>query len=245
MDLLTAFALLLIGFIVWLLSTLSAGGGAIVALPVLHLVIPIHAIAPSLCLASVIASAQRIKLYKQRINWSILGWLMPGIITGAALGGWLFSRIEAEWLSLLIAAFLLHHVYKQYTHRTRKSFPMRGWYFAPAGFVTAVLSGIVGAAGPILNPFYINANIVKEEMVATKAVSTFVMQNVKLVTYIVTGIMSLHYWQYGLVLTCGALLGNYVGKRYLKDMHLDHFHHWVNAVLFISAALILWRYFSI
>ncbi|YAA40061.1 hypothetical protein ACJJJB_16420 [Microbulbifer sp. ANSA001] len=66
--------------------------------------------------------------------------------------------------------------------KTKYSFPMRLPYFFILGLVTAFLSGIIGAIGPVKNPFFLNYGIDKENLLATKALNTLVLQGTKILT---------------------------------------------------------------
>src|SRR3546814_14049743 len=64
----------------------------------------------------------------------------------------------------------------QYRFRKReRSFIMKRWYFAPLGLLISILSTIIGALGPVLNPFYLNLGLDKEELIATKTAGSFFM----------------------------------------------------------------------
>lgn len=52
--------------------------------------------------------------------------------------------------------------------KKKKSFNVQLWHFAPIGLLVSVLGTIIGALGPVLNPFYLNYALEKEELIATK-----------------------------------------------------------------------------
>ena len=167
---------------------------------------------------------------------------MPGIIIGAIAGTYLFSQIEGRWLMLLIALFLIFNVGHRYLSNKKYSFKMRLEYFLPAGFITALLSGIVGAAGPVLNPFYLNYDVVKEEMIGTKAFSSLVMQVVKIIGYIYFAEISREVFMAGAAVGSGALCGNYIGKKMLQKISDNRFRDFVNIMLLASALLMIYKF---
>ncbi len=245
MDLTTDLSLLayagifIAGVLGWIFSSLAAGGGALLSVPLLNALLPLNMVAPILCTGSVIGSFHRAWLYRKQVNWQILAWLMPGIISGALLGSWLFSRLSIPWLSALVALFLIGNGLSHYLWPGKASFTMRLPYFSAAGFITAVLSAVIGAVGPILNPFYLNYGADKEEMLGTKAVSSCVMQLAKLVGYFYFLEQAQFWLMMGLILGGGAIIGNRIGKKLLEQISKQQFKHIANGLLIISGGLML------
>ncbi|MBY4676128.1 sulfite exporter TauE/SafE family protein [Marinobacterium arenosum] len=241
LEITLASALILIaaGTLGWLFSSLAAGGGALLSIPLLNLVLPLRLVAPVLCVGSVIGALHRGWLYRQQVNWSILAWLLPGIISGALLGSWLFSRISLPWLSGLVALFLIVNGLNDYLFKGRLSFPMRLAWFLPAGFATALLSALIGAVGPVMNPFYLNYRVEKEEMIATKAISTLLMQLSKLAGYLWFLPDIGHWLALGVLLGIGAVFGNRLGQAALKRISREQFRHIASALLVLSGMMML------
>lgn len=232
--------LILAGTIGWLFSSLAAGGGALLSIPLLNTVLPLSQVAPVLCVGSIVGASHRAWLFRHTINWQILRWLMPGIITGALLGSWLFSQLSLPWLSALVAAFLLFNGLNSYLMPGRLQFQTRLSWFTGAGFVTALLSALIGAVGPVMNPFYLNYDIEKEGILATKAVSTLLMQLSKLAGYLWFLSNASQWLLYGLILGMGAMIGNWLGKLALQRITKAQFRHIANGLLAFSGLMMLW-----
>lgn len=227
------------GIIGWIFSTLAAGGGALLSVPVLNAILPLNLIAPVLCTGSVIGSFHRAWLFRHQVNWQILGWLMPGIISGALIGSWLFSRLSLPWLSTLVALFLIGNGLSHYLFPGKATFRMHLPWFSVAGFVTALLSAVIGAVGPVLNPFYMNYGAEKEEILATKAVSSCIMQLAKLAGYLWFLDQAWQWLLLGLVLGGGAMIGNKAGKVILQKISKQAFRHIANGLLILSGVLMI------
>ena len=91
----------------------------------------------------------------------------------------------------------------------------------------------------MLNPFYLNFGVEKEELVATKAANSFFIAIVQLSTYAGFGKLYGELWGYGLAIGVGAGLGNFLGKRLLRGMSSQRFRMWVLIMMLISGAVIL------
>lgn len=237
---LTSYGLLIVaGILGWVFSSLAAGGGALISVPLLNSLLPLNQVAPVLCVGSVIGSGHRALLFRQQINWRILSWLLPGIISGALLGAWLFSKLSLPWLSALVALFLIGNGLNSYLFKDKFRFQVQLPHFALAGFATALLSAVIGAVGPVMNPFYMNYGAEKEEILATKAVSSTLMQIAKLAGYLWFLPGSADWIVLGLVLGLGAIIGNRIGKRLLQRISKAQFRHIANGLLIFSGVLML------
>lgn len=241
---LNSISLFMLGFFAWLTSTLAAGGGAILIIPPATCMLGPTLFIPTLSLGSLIANIQRAFLFKKQIHWPSLFFILPGVILGALLGTFLFSKIKAPWLTLLVAIFLLTHVFKSYRRPEKKTFKMRPYFFLPASFITALLSSIAGATGPVMNPFYLNSNITKEEMIGTKAIASLIMQVFKVIGYISFIEFTSQIWIYGLSLGIGAIFGNIIGKKLLERISLKRFRSIVNSFILIGALGLIFKYFT-
>ncbi|MCR9206162.1 MAG: sulfite exporter TauE/SafE family protein [Halobacteriovoraceae bacterium] len=232
-----------LGVISWMISTIAAGGGALLLIPTATFVISLKELIPALSLASIIANAQRVYLFRKHIRWDVLKFILPGVLTGALVGTYIFSKVKAPWLMVFLSLFLFHHVYRSFREPEKKSFPMKPIYFLPAAFMTAVLSSIAGATGPIMNPFYLNSEIEKEDMIGTKAVATFVMQVFKLIGYFSFASQTKQTLYYGLAIGSGALVGNLLGKKILEKITPKKFKKIVNLFILFGAFALLGKYF--
>ena len=81
-----------------------------------------------------------------------------------------------EWESILQASGIKQEYLNKY-----KIIKMKLKWFFPLGLIVSFLSGLIGATGPIHNPFMINYGITKEYLIGTKAVNSLSMQITKLI----------------------------------------------------------------
>jgi hypothetical protein len=119
---------------------------------------------------------------------------------------------------------------------------MKVVYFAPLGFLVSLMSAIIGATGPVLNPFYLNYGLEKETMVGTKTANSFLSGLVQIGTYSAFGVLSGDLWLYGILLGVGAGLGSYFGKRLLDRMDSLTFRRLVLAVMVVSGVAMIYRH---
>jgi len=148
--------------------------------------------------------------------------------------------VEPKWIGLLIALLLIGLSINHFF--VKRSIPIqpRPIYFGLMSLLTSFNSAVTGAGGPLMNPVYLGAGIVKQEMIATKAASTLVMQGFKIAAFASLGLLE-SVWLAGGVVGAGALLGNWAGKKCLARVSTESFRHAVYAVVGLSGMALLVR----
>ena len=235
------FWLLGVSWVGWLLSTLAGGGSPLILIPAVSFLLGASAVPPVITTGMLLGNTQRIFLYWREIDWQLMGWYLPGAVVGSIFGAFVFTQLQFQWLSLLLGVFLVTSTLTYGLTKKVQVFPMRAWYFLPAGFVYAFLSGVIGSTGPLLNPFYLQYGLVKEALIATKSAHVVVVHGVKLIAYAAFGVLTLPYLGYGLVIGIGALPGNLLGQRVLPQMGEKRFRELVIAFVGLSGILLLWE----
>ena len=168
---------------------------------------------------------------------------MPGSLLGAVLGAWSFTQINIELIQIILGVFLISYVFQYKFSKTRFHFHMQRPWFFPLGITVSFLSGLVGATGPVLNPFMLSYGLEKEQLVATKSLNSLVMQLTKLTTYTIFGALSWQAGIYGILLGSGAVVGVYIAREHLLNIHLERFRNYTLAIMAISGVLMLVKAF--
>lgn len=231
--------LILCGSIAWFISTVAAGGAATLLVPVIGLLLGVQYVAPVISVASLCTNPGRSFLFRDHVDWQILRYLLPGSLLGAFLGAWSFSFLDPEWIQLVIALFLISYVLQYRFGISTISVRTRAWWFLPLGLLIAFLSGLVGATGPILNPFLLSYGLEKEHLVGTKSVNSLVMQFTKLATYTLFGALTSEIVLYGVLLGIGAIAGVYIARHHLFNIHPERFRAYTMLMMLIAGFLIL------
>lgn len=227
------------GLAAWFLSTVAAGGGALLMLPVVGFLIGAQAVAPVVTIGTLIAAPSRAVLFWKHIDWSIVRWQIPGSSVGALVGGYLFTIADPTWLQFFLGIFLIFTSMQFILSRKDATFTMLNWVFLPVSFIVALISGLIGGVGPVLNPFYLNSGLRKEALVATKAFNSLFMQTAKIATYFSLGALAFEYVIYGIMIGVGSVIGSYFGKKALGKMPVESFKLLVIAVMFIVGSFMI------
>ncbi|MFT4698082.1 MAG: putative membrane protein YfcA [Flavobacteriaceae bacterium] len=238
-DIFLAFLLFIAGALAFTLSTISGGGGALMLIPFLNIFIGISQTAPVLNLGAFISRPSRIIIFWKNIVWKVFWYYVPSAILGAIVAAYLFTEVKIVWLQIIIGLFLISTFFQYRFGKKERSFNVHLWYFIPLGFIISIIGTFTGGMGPVLNPFYLNAGITKEELIGTKAANSFFLGLAQVSSYSYFGLLSKELWIYGIILGLGATIGNLMGKKLLKKMTNKTFRKLVIYIMVISGIVLL------
>lgn len=225
-------------FIGFLLSTSGGGGGSLVIMPVISFLFGAGAVPPSMTTGTVISSFSRIFIFRRFIDWKIIRWFLPSSVVGAVAGAYTSTQIDAQWLEIIIALFLILSVAWYLIEDKVLEFQLQLWHFSLAGLLISFISGLVGGTGPMINVLYLKYGDTKEKIVATRATGEIIVHIVKLATYYYFGSFGGKHLILGLIIGLTAVLANFAGKWVLKKIS-PSFFKWLTLGIIISSAIMM------
>lgn len=227
------------GGVAWFISTIAAGGAATLLVPVIGFILGTQFVAPIISVASLCTNPTRSFLFRAHVDWRVLRFLLPGTLIGSALGAWSFSFLDPQLIQLVMALFLLTYVFQDHFSKARVTFKTKVWWFLPLGGLVSFLSGMVGATGPLLNPFLLSYGLQKEELIGTKSINSLLMQFTKLTTYTLFGSLTGIVFLYGVVIGVGAIVGVFLARRHLFNIEVERFRGYTLTMMLIAGILML------
>ena len=242
-----------LGIVAWWFSTLAAGGAATLLLSPLAFLLGAQAVAPTIAIASLVASPTRVWLFRHYIHWPIARWMIAGSIVGAMAGSYALITIATQNLEIAVGLFLMSTLLQNklllgpflslepFADKLSPLRIRRPIWFLPIALSVSFISGLIGAAGPLFNPFLLNFGLAKEHLVGTKAANTLVMQVTKLASYLTFGLLSMEVMGYGVALGLGGAIGVYCGRTILFKISQSVFVLIVTGAMFISGLVLFLR----
>ncbi|MCE7031428.1 sulfite exporter TauE/SafE family protein [Lysobacter sp. GX 14042] len=140
---------LVVLFIATFIRSAFGFGEALVAVPLLALIVPVEVAAPVAVLVSITVSVVSVAQDWRHIHMRSAGWLFASTLFGVPFGLWLLSAAPTGTVKTALAVVII--VFSAYLLLNRYSVKLESDRFAPLfGFLAGILGGAYGMNGPPL-----------------------------------------------------------------------------------------------
>ena len=164
-----------------MLSAIIGMGGGVTLLGIMAIIIPEGYLVVALHgVIQLVSNGTRVTVYRSHIHKNILKKFIAGLIPGLFLSaGLVFALIQyynvssaaelkIDFLKPLIGIYIIWFLYLR-----KKGKSVSDKAFLWMGGLSGLATVFIGAAGPLIAPFFINRKITKENVIATKAACQF------------------------------------------------------------------------
>lgn len=200
------------------ISAVIGMAGGITLLSGMLLVIPRATAVPIHGVVQLASNSTRLIVFLKHVRWRIVAWFGLAAAPGAALGATVVTAVPDAWLTGGIGAFILVATHAPKAKTARPGGLERAWIFAPVGLAAGFLGMLVGATGPLIAPFFLRENVLKEELIATKAFCQAFVHLWKLPAFMAIGFDYGEYTGALALLVAMVIVGTLVGKRLLNKV---------------------------
>lgn len=213
---------LILSGVAFLTSALSGvvgmGGGTLLLATMAHffapaVLIPIHGI------VQLGSNVSRASIGVKDIRWSFVLPFLVGACLGAFLGSRFVLSIPESIMSILLATFIL---VMTWLPPLKNPIQIPGKFFLTGIFISFI-SLFLGATGPVQAPFFLNENLTKHELIATKAACQSLIHLLKIIVFGFLGFTFSQYYDLLFFLLISVTLGSLVGKWFLERLPEEHF----------------------
>ena len=241
--------LILAAFLTSMLSAIIGMGGGITLLGIMAIIIPEGYMVVALHgIIQLVSNVTRTVVYRTHLHRPIFKQFTVGAIPGLFfavviilglmkwMGVSLASEIKIDFLKPLIGVYILWFLFLR-----KKGKPIPEEAFLWMGGLSGLVTVFIGAAGPLIAPFFLNKELTKENVIATKAACQSVGHLGKMPIFIfLFGVNYMAEWTVLLPLVLAVYFGTNLGKRMLGLLPEATFKLLFKIVLtFISVRLIL------
>ncbi len=219
------FILVFAAFITSSISAIIGMGGGIILLGVMAIIIPEGYMVIALHgVIQLISNTTRTYVFNNYLKKKIVREFSIGAIVGISLSALVIfflikffevnsaNEIKVDILKPLIGCFILWYLYIK-----KSSAKIHIKTFIPVGIISGLSSIFIGATGPLIAPFYLSANLSKEEIIANKAACQMVSHLGKVPLFLL--FFKVNYLaEYSILLpmTLAVFIGTNFGKKVLS-----------------------------
>jgi uncharacterized membrane protein YfcA len=215
------------------LSAVIGMGGGLVLLAVMTLFLPPVAVVPLHAVIQLGSNTTRTLIFLGHVRWRIFFIYVPFLLVGVAAATAVWTGAILGWFKPLIGVFILCFLAWRWWAPKFRTPPL--WVFAPLGVVTGFISLFVGATGPFMAPFFLRDDLVKEEIIATKAACQLVLHFLKIGAFLTLGFAFAEHIPTLAILLVMVIGGAMTGKRLLSHLRQETFVRIFIAVLVLMA----------
>ena len=192
-------------------------GTGVIMIPAIAWIVGVKATVPVLTVCMLIGNSARVWFSRREIEWRVVAAFLLGAVPMTIIGATLYTRIDSEWLSRILGAFMILAVpLRRWLQHSGITVRLRHFPLVGAGF--GFLSAIVGAVGPIMTPFFLSHGLRKGRYLATDALCTVGAYITRGIMFrradLLTGPLILTGLYIGVVMIGGA----WIGRRLIDRM---------------------------
>lgn len=238
-DVLIAAPLIIVG--AYTIYGISGFGSSLLSIPLLAHFLPLTTIVPMMVLLDFSAALSTGLQSRPAIAWAEVRPLLPWMLGGIALGAWLLTRIPGQWLVLFLGVFVTGYGVLTLVRHVRQVTASRRWA-APAGFLGGMMGSMFGAGGPVYVA-YVSARLHDPEAFRATMATVFAFgTSVRIVLFLVTGLLlDSRLWLAGVALFPLMLLGTALGRRIHQRLSRGHLVRMLGALLVASGVSLIAR----
>jgi len=242
----SAFSILALLATVLATSTISGifgMAGGVVLMGVLAALLPVSAAMVTHGVIQIAANGSRAVAHRAHIAWPIGGFYLAGAVAALGLLALLAFNPTAAFvnLGLALVSFLVWLPAKRFALDAAKPA-----HAALCGLSVTMLNISAGVAGPLLDVFFVNTQLTRHQIVATKAVTQVASHLAKVAFYGAPMLLAARQgglppaWVFALAIPL-SFVGTVLGARILDKMSDRSFLAWTKWLITAMGVVYLWR----
>ncbi len=244
MELLDLAILCSVGLLTSMLSAVVGMAGGITLLSVMLLffeplvAIPIHGV------VQLVSNSSRTYVQRKHVDWTILWRYSVMLVPMGFVGIEVAQALPPNVTRALIGVFVLIATWRRGwlligTHPERADIHRRFFFL---GAVVGLINMTIGAAGPLIAPFFLKIGLSRQAMIGTKAACQAVGHLVKIAIFGIAGFVFAEYAIPLALLSVSVIAGTWIGSQVLESVNERWFTRLYKGVLtLVALRLVVWE----
>lgn len=221
---------------------LTGFGAAMMAMPILVLVVPLKFAVPLMVLLDLVATSLVGLRTWRRLSWRDTAQLFPFMLIGVGLGATMLVHFNSGWLLVGLGVFIVIISWRNLRNLGAKFRPLPAAWAAPAGTVGGVFSALFGTGGPIYTIYLARRLADQETFRATISAVIFLSSVVRLISFAMGGLFQ----QEGLLILAAwllpaSLLGVFIGSYSRHLMPVQGIRRFVQVFMLVAGSVVITR----
>ncbi len=225
--------------VAYLVRGIAGFGSALVAVPLLALVLPLTVVVPLVVFLDYVCSATQGLKNRHLIQWRELLPLIPFALIGVVTALFLFRNLDSAGLAQALGVFVL--VYAVYQLLPLKELAGSRWLAAPAGIFGGMVGTLFGTGGPFYVIYLTLRRLDKGAFRATFAANFLIDGSMRLGAYTMAGFYDKEALQLMMMALPIAFVGLFLGGRIHTNLSQQAFLRLVSVLLLGSGTALLMK----
>jgi uncharacterized membrane protein YfcA len=233
-----------VGLLTSMLSAVVGMAGGITLLSVMLLffeplvAIPIHGV------VQLVSNSSRTYVQRTHVDWTILWRYSVMLVPMGFVGIEIAQALPPNVTRALIGVFVLIATWRRGwlligTHPERADVHRR---FFILGGVVGLINMTIGAAGPLIAPFFLKIGLSRQAIIGTKAACQAVGHLVKIAIFGIAGFVFADYAVLLALLSVSVIAGTWIGSQVLESVNERWFTRLYKGVLtLVALRLVVWE----
>ncbi len=207
------------------ISAVLGMGGGIILLGIMALIIPEGFLVIALHgVIQLVSNSTRTFIFKEHLKKNLIFDFFIGALIGLFISALIIyllmyflgvqsaSEIKIDFLKPLIGVFILWYLYLKPKKKKGKKLSFIG-----VGGISGISSIFIGATGPLIAPFFLTADLKKENIIANKAACQVISHLGKIPIFVfLFGVNYIKQYEILVPLIIAVYIGTYLGKKILS-----------------------------
>jgi len=233
-----------VGLLTSMLSAVVGMAGGITLLSVMLLffeplvAIPIHGV------VQLVSNSSRTYVQRKHVDWTILWRYSVMLVPMGFVGIEIAQALPPNVTRALIGVFVLIATWRRGwlligTHPERADVHRRFFFL---GAVVGLINMTIGAAGPLIAPFFLKIGLSRQALIGTKAACQAVGHLVKIAIFGIAGFIFAEYAIPLALLSVSVIAGTWIGSQVLESVNERWFTRLYKGVLtLVALRLVVWE----
>lgn len=214
-------------------------GSALVAVPLLSLMLPVTVVVPVVILLDYLGSLSHGVHHRKSVLWREILPLTPFTLCGIVTALYLMKTVEPGALTLALGCFVI--LYAIYSLLQIKPTQGSRLWAPPLGFLAGLVGTAFGTGGPFIVIYLTLRQLDKATFRGTIAVIFFIDGGMRLLGYTYAGFFTQELLLWTLFLVPLAALGMWLGGQIHTGLSQQRFVQIVSVVLLASGSALLFK----
>lgn len=225
------------------ISAATGMGGGVIFLVGLNVFMPLDKVIPIHGLIQLKNNVMRVWVLRSFLKKELCAPFLIGCVIGVSLVAYFASLITSKLVPFIIIFILVN--YSILKPKKMPELKLNSFGFGIIGVFTGFLGILIGAVDPILSPFFVREDFIRQEVIANKSFFQSLVHLSKIPVFLSFGFNYIEHWQLILILFIGGIIGTALGIRLLNYITQETFKIIFKSILFLVGIKLAYNIYNL